>query len=184
MMKQFLFIYFLILFTSLSYGQEVILGMSTRFSDSFVEWALFSEKEDEEGNLEITWKMRNDFTEWNYDIGEHSGRIQQVWKNDPNQWEIRANDGTIITIQIRWRGDIREWRITDNTVTLNLKTKYGNMLDQWELKETTYGFYAIHTVYEGDPRDWEIIDELDDRVSFPMRMALAFIAMYHGTPKI
>ncbi len=182
-MKQVIFLFLISLSANWVYSQDILTGMSTRFSDSFVEWALFNDLE-EEGDLEIRWKMRNDFTQWDYDIGEHSGRIQRVWKDDPSQWEVRDYDGTIITMQMLWRGDVRQWRITDNSIQLNLKTKYGNMLDQWELREDTYGYYSIYTAYEGDPRDWEIIDELDDRISFPMRMALAFIAMYHGIPKI
>ncbi len=163
-------------------AQEAYFGISSREDDSFADWIVFTDVEDEEGEITRRWRFGDDWSEWDYNIGEYSGTIKMKWKDDPSQWEVRG-DGDIVNIRTKWRGDYSEWRLSDGTHTLTLISKYRNVNEEWFVREKTYGKFQMYTLYEGDRRDWEVIDELDENVSFAMRTALVFIVMYHGTPK-
>jgi hypothetical protein len=82
-----------------------------------------------------------------------------------------------------FRGNFREWRITDNRKTLRFKTKFGNISDEWILDNNRNGIFDVYTNFEGDPRAWSIVDELDEDISFELKMAMIFISIYYSTPK-
>ncbi|MCU0345359.1 MAG: hypothetical protein MUC59_00340 [Saprospiraceae bacterium] len=166
--------------------QYYLTGISSYFDDSFVEWRFYAEDEDgneEEGTLKLTWQLReDDWTEWDYRIGDLTGNIKMKWKDKPEEWDLRGNN-TIINARSVWPGQFDEWRITDNTTTLTLKSKWGNQSDEWLLRSSNNGNFNMFTSYERDPRDWVIEDELDDKVSFEMKLMLMFVVMFNSTPK-
>ena len=173
-------IFCLFLSYQLVIAQE-ITGIGTVWSDDFREWVLLSEEE-EVGNLEMRWKNQNDWSNWDFRIGELTGTIEQKWRNNPNEWELRGNN-EIVSARTLVRGNFREWRITNNDIQLTLKTKYGNISDEWELRIKSYGNFEMLTVWEGDPREWVIIDKLNNKVPFNMKMAIFFVVIYSSTPK-
>jgi len=171
----------LMLFTS-SLQAQVLTGISAKWSDAFNEWTFFTDTEDEEGDLTMRWQMRNDWSEWDYRIGESSGSIRMKWKDDPTQWEVRG-DGEIVTIRMKWNNDISQWTLSDGTNRFTFKTRWANNLNEWILKNEDKGIFEIYTEYENDPRDWLIVDEMDEEISLPMKLGMIFIAVFNSVPK-
>ncbi len=172
--------------TSYLYSQDEeieLYGISATWDDSYREWIIYTADEDIEGELELRWGATDNWKEWEYELEEEYGTIKMKWHNDPSQWEVRG-DGEIITMKTKWRGDFTEWRISDGTINLTLRSKFKTHLEEWELSDDKYGKFEMYTTYERDVRDWEIIDELNEEISFPMKMALLFTVMYHTTPKL
>lgn len=179
-------------------------GISTRWSDSFVEWDLYTpvpdslrtddEEDDEDlnaiqeeivGELKLRWlNLRDDWTEWDYTLGDERGTIRMKWKDDPTQWELRSYSGGIISMRASWRNDFTEWRVTDNSFSLTLKSKWTGQLDEWLVQDSARGSFYLYTLVEGDPRDWAIEDNLDESVSGPMKMALIFLTVFHSSPRM
>ena len=166
-------------FFTINVQAQYITGIATNWSDSFSEWTIYTDDEDLEGELRMRWQ--NDWTEWEYRIGEAIGRIKLKWKNNPNEWEIRG-DNEIITARTLWNNNFREWRITDNSTQITLRCRFGNTFDEWEIKGSK-GTLDVFTAWEGDPREWNIDDYMDEDVGLPMKMAIIFIATFHSSPK-
>lgn len=173
-------------FLAIQSQAQYLTGLSSYYDDSFIEWRFYAEDEqgdEDEGELKITWQLReNDFTEWDYRIGDAFGTIKMKWKDNPEEWELRGNN-TIIGARTVWPGQFEEWRITDNSTTLTLKSKWSNQWDEWLLRNSNNGNFSMYTNYERDPRDWVIVDELDDKVTFEMKVMLMFVVMFNSTPK-
>lgn len=162
---------------------QYLTGILTQFSDSFVEWRFFVEDEEEEGLLKLTWQLReDDWTEWDYRIGDEFGNIKMKWRDQPDEWELRGNN-KIVTARTIWRDDYREWRITGGDRSLTLKTKWGNLWDEWEVRDTRHGQFIMYTNWERDPRDWVIVDEMDEDIAFEMKMMMMFIVVFNSSPR-
>jgi hypothetical protein len=165
---------------------QYLTGISSYYDDSFVEWRFYSEDEDgneDEGTLKLTWQIRDDdWTEWDYRIGEVFGTIKLKWKDNPGEWELRGNN-SIVSARTVWPGQFEEWRITDNTNTLTLKSKWSNQFDEWLLRSSNDGDFLMYSAYERDPRDWVIEDRLEENISFEMKMMLMFVVMFNSTPR-
>lgn len=200
-MKLISFLGLLCLGLSTTLQAQNLSRISARWSDSFVEWDIFqavrdstsgeqpdeSDAPDEEsiGDLKLRWlNLRDDWSEWDFNLGDLNGNIRLKWKNDPTAWELRTFDGDIVTMRAMWTNDFSEWRVTDNTKTLTLKSRWKNYVDEWMVNDSQYGNFYLYTLVENDPRDWAIEDHLDDSVSPAMRMALIFLIVYHAAPKI
>ena len=160
---------------------QVLTGVGTRWNDSFAEWIIYTDDDDIQGELRQRWAMNNDWTEWQYRIGEQTGTIRVKWKQNPNEWELRGSN-EIVTIRTRWSNDPREWRITGSHNFI-IKNRYGNVFDEWQIEEDDYGYFGMITNWEGDPRDWTIYDELDESVSLPTRLAMVFTVIFNSSPK-
>jgi len=158
-----------------------LTGVQTYYSDDFREWMIYTDEEDVPGELTMRWRSRNDWSEWNYSIGDLSGTIRATFDDDPSQFEIRGN-GVTITARRLFANDFREWRITDNETTLIFKTKWGNNTNEWTLRDEKKGTFEMETEWEADPRDWRIEDELDEEISLQMKVAMVFLAVYHASP--
>lgn len=183
---------------------QTLSSVSTRWSDSFVEWEIYAvmpadttqteagddadaDKPEEElyGEFKLRWlHVRDDFSEWDYELGDERGTIKQKWKDDLSQWELRSYSGNVITMRTMWSNDLSEWRVTDNSITLNLKSKWKNQFDEWLVDDSNRGQFYLYTLAERDPRDWAIQDHLDEDVSDAMKMALIFITVFCGSPKM
>ncbi len=172
---------------------QTISTVSSRWSDSFVEWAIFSPSEDETadeleevlyGELKLRWlNLKDDFSEWTYELGGKRGTIRQKWQNAPTQWELRTYEGDVISMKAPWSNDISEWRVTDNTLSLTLKSRWTNQFDEWLVEDPNRGKFYLYTLQTGDPRDWAIEDQLNEEISEPMKMALIFLVIFHCSPK-
>lgn len=169
-------------FVGIPLQAQAIIGIESKWIDSFVEWSFFTEEEDQVGYLQLRWIQQEDWSEWEYRIDERFGQIKQKWKGNLNEWELRGNN-QIITMRTLWQNDFREWRITNNKESITFKSKYGNQLDEWEVRNDNHGYFAVYTEYEGRPNSWLFVDEMDEEISFEMKLAMVFISIFHGTPK-
>jgi len=164
-------------------GQERLSSFNTYWDDSFKEWVIVADKGDLTGIIEIKWKLRDDWTQWVVEIGDYNGQIKMKWDNDPGLWQMNIN-GKFIEMRTVWPRDYSEWKIKGDGIELRLKSKYRNILEEWSCDHKDLGYIDMFTSREGDLRDWIIEDELNEEVSFEMKLALTFIAVYHATPKI
>lgn len=178
-MRYFIAIFFACWFSSII-GQELI-GAQTVWNDSFREWTLYTDNEDVEGELSLKWAISDDWSEWIFEIDDFYGEIRLKWANNPNVWELRSND-EIVTMRTIWRDDFTKWRISDGNQSVTLESKYTSQFDDWALRESRQ--HEIFTVRQGDPRDWEIYEDQSLDLSLSIRMAIAFITLYHSIPKI
>lgn len=160
-----------------------LTGMATRWNDSFTEWDIFTTETESRGELRLASVTQDDWSRWQYRIGEGVGTIRQKWPDNPNEWEARG-DNAIATARTIFRNNFREWRVTDGTHTVTLRTRYQNLAEDWALQSERHGWFEMYTAYEGDLRDWIIVDELSDEVPLPMRVLLGFLVVYHSTPKL
>ena len=161
---------------------QILTGLSAKWNDDFSEWLIFTDYEDVEGELNMTWRMQNDWSSFDYRIEEASGNIKMKWRDNPSEWETRG-DNEIITARMRWKNDPREWRITDNDMTFILKSKWGNNPNTWLITNKEYGYFEMYMYRRDDFREWIIIDELGDDVSLAMKMTMVFLVMNNTTPK-
>jgi hypothetical protein len=197
-MMRILALFFLLVLFVWDVSAQTLSGISTRWNDSFVEWEIFAYMEerramqnDEEPEEELIgtftqrWAtQRDDWSEWDYELFGERGTIRAKWKDDPTQWELRSQDGSIVTMRTAWGKDLNEWRVTDNDSPLTFRSRWTNQWDEWLVDHSSKGRFYIHTLRRGDPRDWAIADELDESVSLPMRTALIFLAVFHSSPRM
>ncbi|MBV6654258.1 MAG: hypothetical protein KI786_10905 [Mameliella sp.] len=160
-----------------------LTGMVTRWNDSFTEWDMFTTEKDTRGELRLSAVAQDDWSRWQYRIGEGVGTLRLKWPGNPNEWEARG-DNAIATARTIFRDNFQEWRVTDGTHTVTLRTRYQNLSEDWALRSDRHGWFEMYTAYEGDLRDWIIVDELSDDVPLPMRVLLSFLVVYHSTPKL
>jgi hypothetical protein len=181
-MKRLAFVVCLIL-SNLNLKSQILTGLSVRFNDAFVDWDVFADSLDgDKGNLQMTWQQPDDWTNWNYRLGEKTGTIKTKWSRDLEHWETRG-ENKIISAQTIFSGDKRQWRLTNNDFSLELTcTDYQNC-EQWSVEDSRRGKLIIYTERQRDPRDWIIEDELDPSVSLPMKMTLVFLAILNTVPK-
>lgn len=175
-----LFLYFFLL-TALQSQAQVLSGISTKWNDTFGEWTLYTDNQELEGDLQLRWLTNNDWTEWEYRLGDATGTIRMKWKGNANEWEVRGGND-IVTMRTLYNNNFREWRITSSK-TMTWKSRYGNNLDEWELDDSRLGNFTMLTAWEGNPGDWIIEDELDESINLPTKMALVFLVIFNSSPK-
>ncbi len=172
----------------------------TRWLNSFVEWELYAwdpdsmDYDEEEGetprevvfgDMKLRWLMiREDWTDWEFTMPDGRGTIRLKWKDDPTQWELRTYSGAVVTMRALWPDDLTEWRVTDNNISLTLRSRWKNQFDEWRVDDPARGTFYMRTFYEQDPRDWAIDDNLHSSVSVPLKIALAFLVLFHSSPRI
>lgn len=155
-----------------------IQGMETSWANEYNQWAIYaidSDGEEVEGDLRQRWFMNDDWSEWDYRIGEDFGAIKVKFKGNFNQWELRGG-GKIIDIQTVYRNDLTRWRIRSGDVNLILELNRRDVPFDWRVDHKEYGFYEVYTEWEGDPNAWSIVDEMSDEVSIHTKMAIIFFA--------
>ena len=181
-----LFTFIFAVFLSVQLQAQYILAFHTEDNDSFREWNIEVELDSVtviEGDISLTWSLDDDFTAWQYSIGDFDGDIVQKYKNNPAFWELRQGSD-VVSITRTWPNDPTSWKIKMGKEQFTIKSKYGNTVDEWLNKETKKGDLIIYTEHEGDPRDWLVDDYMNDDIPFCMRMAAVFISIYSSTPKI
>lgn len=158
-----------------------LTALSLTQDDDYTEWDFYSEGEHAVGYLRLRWRHLNDWTEWDYRIGEITGQIKQRTKGDPNIWELRSQN-TVLTLKTVYSGDFNQWRITDDSKTLTFSTEYANVYDGWKTSSKA-GEFEVYTQWEMDPRDWIIYDRLKPEYHQPFKVAMVFLASYYSSPK-
>ncbi|MBL7808082.1 MAG: hypothetical protein JNN28_09720, partial [Saprospiraceae bacterium] len=137
------------------------------------------------GEFKLRWlNVRDDWSEWDFELGGERGTIRQKWKDDPQQWELRTYSGVVVTMRTAWSGDFKEWRVSDNDVTLNIRSKWSNQFDEWQVQDTNYGNFYLYTLRSQDPRDWAVDDKLTPNISVEMKLAMIFLVIYNTSPKM
>lgn len=162
---------------------------NTLYSDSFADWEIRAEilKNDEwvlvDGNIQLNFEGRNDWSSWNIEIEDIDITCRLKWRNNFNHWVIRTQDD-LITIRTVWKDDFRKWKITSRSHIISIESKYRNLVDEWELTSKSIGSWKMYTDREGDPRQWIIEDDLNETVNLSHRLAMTFIVLFNSSPKI
>jgi hypothetical protein len=174
---------FISFITMSSLMAQTPIGIGTRYSNSFREWIITTDDEDVEGELRMRWTFQDDWTSWDFELGDAHGTIDQKWEGEPDLWEIKCN-GVIVNARTAWKGEFYRWKLSDGTHQFNWQPKFRTSPDEWETEDNKEGFLQMYTYYDGDAREWVIKDELPKDVSVAMRMALIFLALHFSTPRI
>lgn len=155
---------------------QILGGMYSRYDNNLSEWIIVDDEGREIGYMRMRFPMQNDFTLWEYRLGDRTGEIRARWRDNFREWEVHG-EGEIISLRQIWRDVPTEWRLSDDKdLTLTWMTRWANAPGDWELREKDrYGRFEQFTAWENDPRDWVIIDELTVDIPLPMRMGMAFL---------
>ncbi|MEP6645701.1 MAG: hypothetical protein ABJC12_01310 [Saprospiraceae bacterium] len=182
-MKVYLaFVVFCFLLVTNLPAQQVI-GIGTRYNNTFKEWTITTDDEDVVGELRMRWEFREDWTKWDFRIGDIAATAEQKWEDDPNLWEIRCGDYTV-NARTTWPGVFNQWKLNDGKNQFNFGTKYANLRDEWDTEDRSNNSFKVKMYWDGDPRDWSVIDDLPEDVSMAMKLAMIFIAIHYSSPKI
>jgi len=174
-------LYVLILIPFFASGQ--IIGMETAWANEFNEWNIYAvddEGEDIEGQLRMRWAINDDWSEWDYRIGEDFGQIKVKWKGNFNQWELRGGN-EVINIQTIYKDDATQWRIRTSGEVIRLELNRRDVPFDWRVDNDKLGFYEVYTEWERDPNAWTIVDELTPDVSVHVKMAILFFSVFSST---
>ncbi|MEN0002855.1 MAG: hypothetical protein AAF798_01880 [Bacteroidota bacterium] len=169
----------LIGFTFIPLHGQVLTGLATQWNDDLSQWYVYTDEEDVVGELRLRWPQQQDWTQWEFRMGELAGSIRLKWRENPNEWEIRVGN-QVATARTVLNNRFREWRIFDGTHQFTLLQTYGNSTDEWKIRPNKWGTMDMITTWQNDPRDWEIYDELDEAVQFPIKLAIVFIGVVHS----
>lgn len=175
-----LFVY-LFLGMALQSQAQILTGISTKWSDTFGEWTLYTDNQELEGELHLRWLTSNDRTEWTYRLGDEIGTIRMKWKDNLNEWEVRSGN-EVVTMRTALNNNFREWRITGSK-NFTWKARYGNSWDEWEIANSNLGNFTLLTAWEGNPGDWIIEDDLDENINLTTKMAMVFLVVFNSSPK-
>ncbi len=156
-------------------AQDWIDGLETRWNGDFREWVIISDSL--EGSLEMIFTLNNDITQWRYNIDETvSGTIRRKWQNDPNHWEVRGNDGTIVTARSFMSDNFLYWTITDDNTTIQLRGSIRR--NEWQIKNDN-GEFVMATDWENDFNVW-VMDDTLENTNIHIKMAAVFLGMVHS----
>lgn len=158
-------------------------GAFTKFTNTFREWTIVTEDEDLRGELRLKWIHTNDWTAWDFTLGDTFATIEQKWTEDPNLWIIRCN-GVTVNAKTAWSNEFLRWKLSDGKNQFNWESKYSNQRDEWELETRKDETYAMETYWEGNPTEWIIEDNLPEDVSMAMRVAMVFLTLHFSSPRI
>ena len=160
-----------------------IIGLGTRYNDTFNEWVIKTDDEDIEGEMRMRWVFRNDWTQWDIRIGDVVATVEQKWKDDPNLWEIRCGDYTL-NARTTWPDVFNHWKLNDGKHQYNWGTKYANQRDEWFAGTGNDDDFKVSMYWTDDPRDWVVTDNLPEDVSTAMKLGMIFLAIHFSTPKL
>jgi len=80
-----------------------MLSWHSEWDDALFDWEVIYETldEEEQGEIEATWAHNNDFSQWDYSVGDYDGTIWRKWPDRDDQWELRS-DGNTTPITPKW----------------------------------------------------------------------------------
>ena len=158
--------------------------ISTRWSDSFVEWEIYSNLEEESpcGELVMRWSQNNDWSQWDYRIGEVSGEIRTEWNDRMDEWQL-TSEGEMVTMKTRWPGDFSEWRISDSDDEFIFSVENVTRPEEWQVKYQKNRKFQVYTEFEQDLRSWLIFQE-GGALRPATQMAMVFVTILSTVPKM
>lgn len=178
MVKYLIFSIILAHFSELS--AQNLYALHSVWDDDVKQWEIQCEEGDTGGEVEMAWRLRNDFTEWNYRLEGKRGTIKQKWDNNPNKWELRSGD-VIVSISTIWTNDFSSFRIEDGNSSIKIeRTNFLNDPIEWSIVNEDNGRFTWYNEFEFDLRDWIIIDELPQEYSLELRFAAVFITVLNA----
>lgn len=167
--KIFLIAIFFLL-VSPGFSQKIV-GYGTVYDDRLDKWQVLAENPEQDGTIEATWALMDDWTEWQYTVGEHSGWIRLRQKNNPDIWEV-VGEGQILEVRTIFPGEFDHWQVRYQRKTYDVKV-WRNDPEQWQVRTKEEGKLSFFTYQERDIRDWVIENEMDYPV--PLQIALTFV---------
>lgn len=182
-LSKLLIILFIGLMSWLPVNAQILVGVSTQWNDSFKEWNILGETEEDDGTLTMRWPLRNDWSSWDFRFEEIRGELYMRRANDPDYWE-GSGDGQLVSCRAVWPGDKREWTVTMADIRIKIRTRFNNIADEWIAEDQRYGSFYMYTDWEGDPRDWIIEDKLSEEVPFLMKIMMMHIVLMQSVPRI
>ena len=158
--------------------------ISTKWADSFIEWEFYSSLDDEFpcGELVMRWSQNNDWTQWDYRMGEVIGEIRTEWNDRMDEWQL-TSEGEMVTMKTRWPGDFSEWRVNDADGEFIFSVENASRPEEWQLKYKKNMTFQVYTEFEQDLRSWLIYQ--DGEILRPAtQMAMVFVAILSTVPKM
>lgn len=166
-------------------AQSEFYAINAKYDDSAAEWYVYTlnaEGDDIESEIRLKWPFKNDWTEWSIIHNDAYHNIKLKYKNSPDHWEMRTEDGRIITLKTKWTNDFTEWIVSDDELKLKWVSEYRNNMSSWYFEHETLGYMNMLTFNVGDARDW-ILEDMSETVNDEMKMAMIFITTYLTNPK-
>lgn len=155
-------------------------SLHTQWDDDIKQWEVKLNEEEIVGEIEMTWRLRNDMTDWTYRIDGKRGSIKQKWENNANVWELRSGS-KIVKIATLWSGDFTSFRISSDDQSFKIERKYPNTDPiEWEITGDDADYFYWYNEYAHDIRDWIIEDRLGDKVDFELKLAAIFVSVLHS----
>ncbi len=158
---------------------QSIIGYSTVDDYSFNKWDIITDDANVVGSIEATWSSMNDYSEWQFTVGEFSGWLRMRHKNNNNVWEL-VGGSNLIQIRTVFPNEFNHWQLSDGRNRSDLKSVYNNA-EEWSVKSSSKEVLTIYTYRRGDLRDWII--EHHGNMSIPMQIANSFLPIIMVTPK-
>ena len=162
---------------------QVLVGVSAQYADSFVAWDLYVVEKDgseSEGQLSLVWTQPDDWSQWQYRIGDRSGSIKTKWRNDWSTWELRGGNHVILA-QPTWLGDTKSWRISHKNQNITIRT--AGLHPIWAVEPTEDPLWLMAPQHENTRLDWVIEDNMEADIAVELRLMLLFLSLFHSIPK-
>ncbi|MBY5957224.1 hypothetical protein KUV50_03690 [Membranicola marinus] len=167
-------LYFILLFGFWVFFPKIqaqnIIGISTKYDNRFDQWIIVTDSSDFTGTIEATWASLDDYTEWQYTLGDQSGIIRMRHKDNPNVWEVLGG-GTIIQARTVFPGELGHWQMQSGRYSVDVEM-FRRDPEQWLAKYKKQEIF-FYTYTERDLRDWVVENKAS--FSLPMQLGLIFI---------
>lgn len=152
--------------------------MRSYYADDFRDWIFFDADDLEIGNLRARFQLKEDYSQWDFRVGELSGFILQRWNGKANEWEIRSGN-TFITVTATWPGQFDSWRITAKDKVYYLNRDRDPQDFTWDLNLDQKNLCRIYNLYFRDPRDWEI-EKFVETMDPALEMTALFLVGFYS----
>lgn len=149
---------------------QKVIGISTKHDNRFDQWIIVTDSAEFTGSIEATWASLDDYTEWQYTLGDQSGIIRMRHKDNPNIWEVLGG-GEIIQARTVFPGELDHWQMQSGRRSIDVEM-YRRDPEQW-LAEDNKEEIFFYTYEERDLRDWVVENKAS--FSLPMQLGLIFI---------
>ncbi|GLR16877.1 hypothetical protein GCM10007940_14920 [Portibacter lacus] len=179
-MKVTFYILFFFLSTPFLGVSQNLYSLHTQWDDDIKQWEIKLDEGEIEGEIEMTWRLRGDMTDWTYRIDGKRGTIKQKWENNANVWELRSGS-TIVKISTVWSGDFSSFRISDGIKTFKIERKFLNTDPiEWSIMDDEDDLFFWYNEFQNDIRDWIIEDRLPEDFSLELKLAAVFVSILHS----
>ena len=165
-------------FSNIQLAAQDIHFMRSYYADDFRDWIFFDADDQEIGSLRARFQLKEDYSQWDFRLGEFSGFILQRWNGRANEWEIRSGN-TFITVTATWPGQFDSWRITSKDQVYYLIRDRDPQDFTWQLSLDQKTICRIYNLYFRDPRDWEI-EKFAEKIDPALEMTALFLVGFYS----